>query len=173
MPAPQRTSLEAIVEAGRDALEEGGPERVTMNAVAEQCGVRAPSLYKRVRDREALLVLIAEATLTELCEQLQNQDSLAGLARAYRSFAHQRPEAFRLIQTRAASPEALARASEPVLAIARAAVGEADALEAARFMTAWLTGFITMELAGAFRLGGDLDRAFEYGIERVAAALGN
>ncbi|WP_404321282.1 TetR/AcrR family transcriptional regulator [Arthrobacter luteolus] len=173
MPAPQRTSLEAIVEAGRAALEGGGPEYVTMNAVAERVGVRAPSLYKRVKDREALLALIARATLEELRELMQAEDSLAGLARAYRSFAHQRPEAFRLIQTRAASPDDLARASEPVLAAARSAVGEADALEAARFMTAWLTGFITMELAGAFRLGGDLDRAFEYGIERVAAALGD
>ncbi|MFF3036742.1 TetR/AcrR family transcriptional regulator [Arthrobacter citreus] len=171
MPTPQRTSLEAIVAAGRAALEEGGPDRVTMNAVADRVGVRAPSLYKRVKDRNALLGMIAAATLEDLRERMQGQDSLAGLARTYRSFAHEHPEGFRLIQTRTASAEDLARASEPVLAAARDAVGDADALEAARFMTAWLTGFITMELAGAFRLGGDLDRAFDYGIERVASAL--
>ena len=171
MPTPQRTSLEAIVAAARAALEEGGPDRVTMNAVADRVGVRAPSLYKRVKDRNALLGKIAAATLEDLRERMQGQDSLAGLARTYRSFAHEHPEGFRLIQTRTASAEDLARASEPVLAAARDAVGDADALEAARFMTAWLTGFITMELAGAFRLGGDLDRAFDYGIERVASAL--
>lgn len=171
MPSPQRTSLEAIVAAGRAALEEGGPECVTMNAVADRVGVRAPSLYKRVRDRDALLGMIAADTLEDLRERLQGQDSLGGLARTYRSFAQEHPEGFRLIQTRTASAEDLARTSEPVLAAVRDAVGEADTLEAARFMTAWLTGFITMELAGAFRLGGDLDRAFDYGIERVAAAL--
>ncbi|MBF4993337.1 TetR/AcrR family transcriptional regulator [Arthrobacter gandavensis] len=171
MPSPQRTSLEAIVAAGREALEEGGPDRVTMNAVAARVGVRAPSLYKRVRDRDELLGMIAAATLDDLRERMQGQESLAGLARTYRSFAHGHPEGFRLIQTRTASAQDLARASEPVLAAARNAVGDAEALEAARFMTAWLTGFITMELAGAFRLGGDLDKAFDYGIERVAAAL--
>ena len=171
MPTPQRTSLEAIVAAGRAALEDGGPEHVTMNAVADRVGVRAPSLYKHVRDREALLGMVAAATLEELRERMEGQDSLAGLAHTCRSFARDYPEGFRLIQTRTAAAEDLARASEPVLAAARKAVGDADALEAARFMTAWLTGFITMELAGAFRLGGDLDKAFEYGIERVAAAL--
>lgn len=172
MPTPQRTSLEAIVTAGREALEEGGPDHVTMNAVAIRVGVRAPSLYKRVQDRDALLGMIAAATLEDLRERMQGLETLEDLAHTYRSFARERPEGFRLIQTRTASAEDLARASEPVLAAARKAVGEADALEAARFMTAWLTGFITMELAGAFRLGGDLDKAFDYGIERVAAALG-
>jgi hypothetical protein len=29
-----------------------------------------------------------------------------------------------------------------------------------------------MELAGAFRLGGDVDRAFDYGISRLTTAIG-
>ena len=171
MPTPQRTSLADIVAAGREVLEADGPSRVTMQAVAERVGVRAPSLYKHVRDRESLLTAIAAATLQDLRERLEAQDSLAGLAYAYRTFAHERPEGFRLLSTRSAAADDLARASEPVLAAARAAVGDGDALEAARFMTAWLTGFISMELAGAFRLGGDLDRAFAYGLDRVSAAL--
>ena len=64
MPTPDRTSLQDIVEAGRDLVETGGAAKLTMQAVAERVGVRAPSLYKRVRDRDALLVLVAEATST-------------------------------------------------------------------------------------------------------------
>ena len=41
-----------------------------MQAIAERVGVRAPSLYKRVRDRDALLRLIAEATIDELGDRL-------------------------------------------------------------------------------------------------------
>ena len=169
MPTPERTTLAAIVEAGRELLELGGPAKVTMQAVADRVGVRAPSLYKRVRDREALLQLVAEATVDDLGARLAaSGGSLIALARAYRAFAHARPEVFRLIYSVAGSPDALTRASAPVLAAARDAVGEDRALDEARLLTAWATGFVSMELSGAFRLGGDVDEAFEYGLTRLA-----
>jgi hypothetical protein len=50
-------------------------------------------------------------------------------------------------------------------------VGDEHALDAARLFTAWATGFLHMELAGAFRLGGDVDDAFDYGLRRIIAGL--
>jgi hypothetical protein len=44
-------------------------------------------------------------------------------------------------------------------------------LDAARTIVAWSSGFVSMELAGAFRLGGDVDAAFRYGIDRLADAI--
>jgi hypothetical protein len=38
-------------------------------------------------------------------------------------------------------------------------------------ITAWANGFISMELAGAFNLGGDIELAYEFGIARLADAL--
>ena len=63
------------------------------------------------------------------------------------------------------------RGSEAVLRASSELAGEDDALEAARTITAWANGFIAMELAGAFRLGGDVDRAFDYGVDRVTRAI--
>lgn len=172
MPTPERTSLTAIVDAARDLLEGGGPSAVTMQAVADRVGVRAPSLYKRVRDRDALLLRVVEATADELTGRLEASDqSLAGLARAYRAFAADRPEGFRLLFTTTGAAETMARTAAPVIDAARAVVGETDALAAARLLTAWATGFVSMELAGAFRMGGDLDAAFEYGLQRLRAGL--
>ena len=172
MPTPDRTSLAAIVTAGRELLEDSGPAGLTMQAVAQRVGVRAPSLYKRVRDRESLLGLVAAATVEELADRLGAGDSsLAGLARTYRGFAHDRPEGFRLILTADVDPQARDRVSAAVLRVAGELAGSADALEAARLVTAWATGFITMELSGAFRLGGDVERAFEFGVARLSAAL--
>lgn len=172
MPTPERTSLAEIVTAGRDLLEQGGRTSVSMQAVAERVGVKAPSLYKRVRDREALLQLVVEATVEDLGARLAASDgTLGGLARAYRAFAHDRPEGFRLMYAISGSADALQRASEPVLRAARQAVGDERALDAARLLTAWATGFLSMELAGAFRLGGSVDEAFEYGLARLEEVL--
>lgn len=183
MPTPDRTSLAAIVAAGREILEDAGPSGLTMQAVATKVGVRAPSLYKRVKDRDALLAAVAEATIADLTERLTAavepaspapraaRQVLVGLAAAYRGHAHAQPEAFRLMFTASAPLDALERAAEPVLRVSRDLVGDAEALNAARLVTAWMTGFVQMELSGAFRLGGDVDDAFDYGLDRLIAAL--
>lgn len=172
MPTPERTSLAAIVAAGREILEADGPGGLTMQAVAERVGVRAPSLYKRVRDRDALHVAVATATVEDLALRLETVgDDLTALALAYRAFATERPEGFRLMFTATLPPDLLARSAAPVLRACAAAVGEEDALDAARLFTAWATGFLQMELSGAFRLGGDVDRAFDYGVRHLVARL--
>jgi Tetracyclin repressor-like, C-terminal domain len=68
-------------------------------------------------------------------------------------------------------PDRLAHVSTPVLRIATTLSGQRRALEAARTVVAWAHGFISMELAGALRLGGDVDLAYAFGIERLGAAL--
>jgi Tetracyclin repressor-like, C-terminal domain len=50
-------------------------------------------------------------------------------------------------------------------------VGSERALEAARLVTAFAHGFVLMELTGAFRLGGDVDEAYRYGVGVLVDAL--
>jgi AcrR family transcriptional regulator len=184
MPTPDRTSVEEIIRAGRDILESEGLARLTMQAVADRVGVRAPSLYKRVSGRDDLIRLIAEATVRDLGERLRavvagsdaGQD-LGQLARAFRAFARERPAGYHLIfapwpEGTRPDPGALTGAVAPVLHVATQLAGPESALEAARMITAWANGFVSMELAGAFNLGGDIDRAYEFGIAHLAVALG-
>ena len=185
MPAPNLTSLEAILEAGADLLESAGPAGLTMQAVARRVGVRAPSLYKHVGGRDELLRLVAEAAAHDLGGRLDAaappgappREALRALALALRGFARERPAAFRLVTSPAAEatrvrPATAVRASAAVLRVAEELAGPARALDAARTFTAWATGFVGMELAGAFRLGGDVGAAFEFGAQRLADALG-
>lgn len=184
MPTPRRTSSDAVVAAAADVLEDSGPDGLTMQAVAQRVGVRAPSLYKHVDGRDDLLRLVAEAAADALARELDAAarpglppaDALVGCAHALRAFARERPAAFRLVFSPGAEstrpgPEAVARASAPVLRVAEQLAGPDDALAAARTITAWAGGFVSMELADAFRLGGDVDEAFEYGAARLAQAL--
>lgn len=184
MPTPERTSREAIIAVGRELLEADGLPGLTMQAVAARVGVKAPSLYKRVRNRDELLRLIAEATVDDLGEQLRRAAAgqadaaarVAALALAFRAFAHRFPAAFHLIfapgsaPTRP-SPEVIVASSVPILEAASDLAGPAHALAAARTVTAWANGFISMELAGAFTLGGDVDEAFAFGIRTLTSAL--
>ncbi|WP_159500042.1 TetR/AcrR family transcriptional regulator [Microbacterium sp. 18062] len=181
MPAPERTSLPAIVAAAGDLLESGGLAAVTMAAVAEKVGVRAPSLYKRVRNRDELLALVAEAAVADLRVRLAGADGagdacarLDALARALREFARSRPASYGLVF----APDdirldrtQLEAAGAPLFEVVAELAGREHALEAARTVTAWATGFISMELNGAFRLGGEVDEAFAYGIRRLASAI--
>jgi AcrR family transcriptional regulator len=183
MPTPARTSMDAILAAGRRILESDGLEALTMQAVARAVGVRAPSLYKRLRGRDDLVQRIATAVATELGAALEavagGQDpraDLAALAEAYRAFALANPRAYGLLFS--SVPERWriddglnARVSEPLLRTTQALAGPRDGLPAARMAVAWAHGFVSMELAGAFRLGGDVDVAFAYGVGRLMSAL--
>lgn len=183
MPTPERTSTEEIVAAGREILESQGYAGLTMQAVATRVGVRAPSLYKRVRSRADLVRLVAEATLRDLADRLHAvpvspdpRRDLGELARTLRLFARSHPTAYRLIlgwgpETVTPDRGLLLHASAPVFRIATELAGPQHALEAARMLTAWLNGFISMELGGAFNLGGDVEEAFDYAVVHLADAF--
>jgi len=176
MPTPDRTSLDAIVSAASDLLESEGLAGLTMNAVAARVGVRAPSLYKRVEGRDRLVQLVAEATLAEVAVQLDAAPDLAALADAFRAFGHERPAAFQLVMTPGAGTPTAGVvhghvASAAILRFATELAGEEHGLEAARTFTAWAAGFVSMELNGNFKLGGDVDKAWRFGVARIMAAL--
>jgi hypothetical protein len=97
-------------------------------------------------------------------------------ARAYRAFAKANPGGYALIYDAAAErTEDGLRARTSALAVTMpsfvALVGERDALNAARVLAPFLHGFVSMELAGAFRLGPGLDQAFERGVATILAGL--
>ena len=176
MPTPDKTSLDAIVQAARALLEEDGLGGLTMQAVARRVGVRAPSLYKRVQSRDELIQLVAEASLTDLADRLNASSSPLQLANRFRAFGHEHPAAFQLIMTPGAGtpvarPEFGLAASEAVLQLAGTLAGTDDALEAARTFTAWAAGFVSMELNGGFNLGGNIEQAWEFGVTRIVAAI--
>ena len=186
-PAPARTSRDAILAAARLLLEEEGLDAVTMAAVAARVGVRAPSLYKHLRDRTELVSGVIAVAAAELTEELELALASAAadpparvhaIASSYRAFARRSPRAAALMFADLGPglpiPQAeLARSARPVLEVAAALAGDDQALPAARALTAFVHGFTSMESAGAFRLGGDVDAAFGLGIDALIRGLGS
>jgi AcrR family transcriptional regulator len=143
--------------------------------------VRAPSLYKRVRNRSDLFRLVLEDVADELTRVLDAAASsgdpvadLRAMAAAYRGFAHANPVTYTLMMAPRAVPGATARSvrsSATFLNVVAQLAGPRHALPAARTIVAWAHGFITMELAGAFRLGGDVEQAWDFGLSRLLTAI--
>jgi AcrR family transcriptional regulator len=184
MPTPERTNVDAIVTAATEILERNGADALTMQAVAAAVGVRPPSLYKRVRSRNDVIRLVMERVAIDLGDALdaavdsihRPRERVLALLYATRAFARARPNAYSLLFARLPDdalpdPSVLARTIGAVLRVSTALVGEEHSLEAARTLTAWVHGFVSMELADRFRMGSDVDEAFAYGSRRIADAL--
>lgn len=103
-----RTNRTAIVAAAPELLKRDGLAGLTMQAVASRVAVRAPSLYKRVKSRD-ILILVAESVVAELGARLESvktdaadsRSTLVALAGAFRQFARENPAAYDLIFARA------------------------------------------------------------------------
>ena len=183
MPAPSKTSVDAIVDAGRRILEADGLDGLTLQSVAHAVGVRAPSLYKRIDGRGDLVRRIGNAVAIDLGATIQAaattgepREDLRAMAGAVRDFAREQPRGYALLFAPLPDEWRIDTAlNDEVGAIvtrtAAEMTGPADALHAARTVVAWLNGFLAMEQAGAFRMGGDVDQAFDYGIDALLAGL--
>lgn len=183
MPAPPKTSDALIVHAARTLLESNGRDGFSMSDVAAAVGVRAPSLYRRFEDRAAILEAVElslwRALGSALAESMVPRhplESLRSQARSYRAFARANPNGYSLmfdVRSRRTDEGTRVRADAlaPALPALTALVGQENALMAARVLTPFLHGFVSMEIGGAFRLGGGLDAAFEHGVSTILHGL--
>jgi AcrR family transcriptional regulator len=183
--APAKTSERDIVDAARRIVHRQGLDALSMQAVADEVGVRAPSLYKRFSNRDAVLDVVAKQCLEELGTRLTRASrnlsaaaAITAMAKTYRDFAKRGPQLYKLLYTQRGEAEDLVKAradaAAPLLEILAGMIEKPEErLPAARMLTAFLHGFVSMEIEGAFKLGGDVTTAFEYSLEKLIAALGS
>jgi AcrR family transcriptional regulator len=158
-----------IVATARSLLEEEGPAALTMRRLADRLGIRAPSLYKHVSDKEELEAALAALALEEIAAALAPARGLGALARAYRRYALSHPHLYRLTTERPLPrgrlPEGLeARAAAPLLAVA-------GGIDRARAVWAFAHGMVQLELAGRFPPEADLEAAWREGVAAFAREL--
>jgi AcrR family transcriptional regulator len=98
LPTPAKTSRDALVAIARRLVESAGADAVTVSAVAQEAGVKGPSLYKHFADRGALLKAVEINVLGELEAVLRAgtkgrtaKQRLRAMAATYRRFAKKNP----------------------------------------------------------------------------------
>lgn len=105
-PRGEGTRLrDEIVEGALRLVDEGGPEAVTLRAVARAVGISAPSIYDHFADRDAILAAAVQHGFAELTADLQAAkegigDPVAALdagCAAYVRFAERKPARYALL----------------------------------------------------------------------------
>lgn len=162
-----------VITAGLAVLDEAGPAHLTLRAVADRLGVRAPSLYSHVDGIDGLRRLLAVAVTRQFGEALgrsvmgrSGDDALEAFARTYRRWALDHPGRYELTLlplTEPAERRAAGRAAYDALNAVLAGYGltGTDAARAGRALRAALHGFASLEAAD--NLGRDShDASFEH-----------
>ncbi|MFJ8005168.1 TetR/AcrR family transcriptional regulator [Streptomyces fagopyri] len=97
---------EEVKAAALRQLADGGPEALSLNAVAKQLGMTGPALYRYFANRDSLLTeLVVDAysalaaTLAHAADApaVDGTERLASVVRAYRSWARTEPHRYRLL----------------------------------------------------------------------------
>ncbi|MBB5077416.1 TetR/AcrR family transcriptional regulator [Nonomuraea endophytica] len=153
-----------IVTAARELIEDGGADALTMRALANRLGIRAPSLYKHFPDKAAVEAQVIGVAMTELAEALEAAGpGLPALGVAYRRYALAHPHLYRLMSSGPLPRDLLPpgveeRAAMPL--VRAVAFDEA----ASRAAWAFAHGMVILELDGRFPPGADLGSAWEAGM---------
>jgi AcrR family transcriptional regulator len=164
-----------IVECARSILEAEGREALTMRRLADEIGIRAPSLYKHFPDKRAVEIALIEIGFRESAEVYDaalavedGRSPLRRLAAAYRAYALAHPHLYRLMTEDPLPRERLqpgveARGAEPLLRV----IPDPNL---ARAVWAFAHGMTILELNGRFPPDADLDAAWAAGIESLVVS---
>jgi AcrR family transcriptional regulator len=163
-----------IVAAARALLEEEGREALSMRRLAERLGIRAPSIYKHLPDKQALENALISAGFEQQAAAFEAaladaDDPIGAIATVYRAFARRHPHLYRLMTGRPLDraglvPGAEQRAAAPVYE----AFGRDRDL--ARAAWAFAHGMTILELDDRFPPDADLDAAWKRGLDALRTA---
>lgn len=163
------TRREQIVAESRNIIERDGLDALTMRRLADAMEIKAPSLYKHVRNREEIELLLTEVAFQEMGQALTAAGpELSGLGRAYRGWATANPGLYRIATGGPLDRERLpdtaeSGAEEPLL---RAVGNDRDLARAAWSMA---HGLVDLELNDRFPPDADIDAAWSAGFDALEA----
>jgi AcrR family transcriptional regulator len=179
-PPGRTTRTDDVVAAARVVLERDGPAGLTMQAVADALGIRAPSLYKHVAGKAAIELALIATALAETGEALHaavdglrgagERDAVVALLRAYRRHALAQPNMYRLATAGRLRRDELPLgledwAGEPFLLV----TGDPHRAQA---LWSFAHGMVILELDGRFPEGSDLDLTWAEGATAFTRSSG-
>ncbi|WP_330263148.1 TetR/AcrR family transcriptional regulator [Streptomyces griseorubiginosus] len=178
-----RLSRERVLASALELVDREGLSALSMRRLGAELGVEAMALYRYAASKDALLDGLVEALYLELEERIAREPEApswrAGLHRVARAtydvcLAH--PQAVPLLATRmlavplARRPLAVLKDHERVLTLLRRSGLDDDRVAVAfRAFTAWLLGYVSVELRPMVDNPEESDPAFRLGLHLMPA----
>lgn len=183
MPYPSQIDRERIIETAREIIEAEGIDAVTLRMVADKLGVKSPSLYRYVKNKNAMLLAVNEVTHVELTNAIMQvadnsiplTERLVKMAITYRQYAHAHPTCYELAMS--SNPEIrppqemLVQLVLPLQTLFTQITDDNNSLVALRGAFALLHGWVSLEIGQQLQRGGDLDAHFEQSFRTYLAGL--
>ncbi|WP_077490486.1 TetR/AcrR family transcriptional regulator [Sinomonas mesophila] len=173
-----------VVAAAASLADGRGLAQLSLAAVAQELGVKTPSLYNHVAGLDALQHEVCLLALEELTARLSaaavgrsGAEALQALGSAYRAYALEHPGRYAAtLRSPDAQDEVLADVAGRVLTVVTDALrgyglaGD-DEVDAVRALRAALHGWVSLEQAGGFGLPRDVEQSFHRMLDRLDTSL--
>jgi len=176
MLSKKRLTKSAVIAAAVDLLNAEGPDALTLNRLADELGIRSPSLYNHIDGLPGLQKDLAVLNARQLADCLGEAaigkggpELFMDVAQAFRAYVKGNPGLYmatlRASGTQAIPDPSLIHEEERTLKVALAVMaslglqGE-DGIHAVRAFRSMVHGFATLEVAGGFGLPQDCDESF-------------
>lgn len=171
-------TTEKVVEASVALIEQRGVSGFSMRALAETLNVRTASLYNHVDSMETLMAAVCARALQMQCQQEMaaieaktGTAAITALAHAYRQFAKEHRQLYRLIMSTAAvCGEQLREISDYMVVpfrsvLANTVLDDDEKDHWQRVLRGIVHGFVSQEDAGFFsHLSASADDSFQTAI---------
>jgi AcrR family transcriptional regulator len=161
----------AVTDAAAELVDAEGASGLTLHAVADRLGVRAPSLYAHVGGLEDLRRRVSTLAAERLGDAvapaavgLARAEALRALALAYRRWVLEHPGLYELLEPAGLRAEpAVDRVLDIVRAVLRGyGLDDEETIHAARALRSALHGFCILESSGGFQIPTPREESFSW-----------
>jgi AcrR family transcriptional regulator len=187
LPTKKRLTRTDVVEAAVEILNADGSNALSLNRLADELGIRTPSLYNHIDGLRGLQRELSVLNARQIADSLgeaaigkSGLDLFMDVAQAFRPYVKKNPGLYtatlRASGTQETPDPNLTREEERALKIALAIVASLglqseDAIHAARAFRSMVHGFATLEVAGGFGLPQDCDESFRRMVNALASGI--
>ncbi|MFT5195112.1 MAG: AcrR family transcriptional regulator [Candidatus Promineifilaceae bacterium] len=166
------TKEKVVYKAVELANELGDVYQLKLKDLAAALNIKVPSLYNHLKGTDGLIyalrvhaLMMLDGILRDAMAGKIGREALLAAAQSYRSFAHANPGIYQLIIPAGDADTEIERIGRNTISLLLLILGsfglEGDeALHVVRGFRSLLHGFVSIELAGGFRLDLDLDQSF-------------